>query len=111
MAEKKTTQTTSTTKSSSSSNTIFGWSLNKICFYTMGAVAVLYLVGMILSLCGLSLQIVGILQGIATAILISITAYLAWKFVRHKPAVWKVLYFVLLLVVLLGIILPLALGK
>ncbi len=120
MAEKKTTQSksssTKTTKSSSSSsssksssNTVFGWSLNKISFYTIGAVAILYLVSAILALCSVNLKVVSILQGFATAILICIAAYLAWKYVRNKATVWKVLYFVLLLVVILGIILPLVL--
>lgn len=83
------------------------WGLNKISFYTMGAVAILYLVGLILAACGVSLAIVGILQGIATAIMISIVACLGWKYVHAKPMVWKVLYAVFLLVVLLGIIIPL----
>lgn len=119
MTEKKTTQSkssnTKSTKTSSSSsttkssNSIFGWSLNKISFYTIGAVAVLYLVSAILALCSVNLKIVSILQGFATAILICIAAFLAWKYVRNKANVWKVLYFVLLLVVILGIILPLVL--
>lgn len=83
------------------------WGLNKISFWTIGAMAILYLVASILALCGVNLKVVQALQGFATAIAICIVAYLAWKYVRSKPTVWKVLYFVLLLVVLLGIILPL----
>lgn len=105
MAETNKSSSSSTKKSSSKSSSV--WGLNKISFYTMGAVAILYLIGLILAACGVSLAIVGILQGIATAIMISIVAYLGWKYVRSKPMVWKVLYFVLLLVVLLGIIIPL----
>ncbi|MBQ7977610.1 MAG: hypothetical protein IJ301_03380 [Clostridia bacterium] len=95
-------------KSSSSSSKKKSWSLNEICFYVIGAVAILYLLGVILAACGLG-AVVGWLQGVATAIMISIVAFLGWKFVASKPMVWKVLYVVFLLVVLIGIIIPLVL--
>ena len=97
MAEKK-----ETTKSRST-----GLGLNKFSFWCIGAMAILYLVATILSLCNINSKIVSALQGVATAIAICIVAVLAWRYVRYKQVVWKVLYFVLLLVVLLGIILPL----
>ncbi len=97
----------SSNNSKSSSNGNRMWSLNKISFWTIVAVAILYLVGMVLSACGVSLKVVGILQGIATAIMITVVTILAWKFVRNKQMVWKVLYIVCLLVVLIGIIIPL----
>ncbi len=93
--------------SSSKSTTKTVWGLNKISFWTIGAMAVLYLIASILALCGVNLKVVQALQGLATAFAIGIAAFLAWKYVKSKPTVWKVLYFVLLLVVLLGIILPL----
>ena len=99
MAEKKRTSTTT------KKTTV--WSLNKISFYTICAVAVLYLLAMIFSLVGLNSALVGIMQGIATAIMICIVAVLAWRYVSKKPTVWKVLYVVCLLVVLIGIIIPL----
>lgn len=98
MATKKTT----TTRSSNS-----GWGLNKISFYVLGAMAVLYLLTTVLSLLGVSLAIVGILQGLATAVAICIVAYIAWKYVAHKATIWKVLYVVFLLLVIAGIIIPL----
>ena len=106
----KSTSTQSHSTSSSSSRKSSGirtWGLNKISFWCIGAMAVLYLIASILALCGLNLKIVSVLQGLATAIAICIVAFLAWKYVRSKQTVWKVLYFVLLLVVLLGIVLPL----
>lgn len=106
----KSTSTQSHSTSSSSSKRSGGirtWGLNKISFWCIGAMAVLYLLASILALCGLNLKIVSVLQGLATAIAICIVAFLAWKYVRSKQTVWKVLYFVLLLVVLLGIVLPL----
>lgn len=106
------TQNTSTTKSQSSKSTrrsggMRAWGLNKLSFWCIGAMAILYLVASILALCGASLQIITALQGVATALAICIVAFLAWKYVRNKQTVWKVLYVVLLLVVLLGIVLPL----
>ncbi len=95
--------TTTTTKKSSF------WGLNKISFYTIGTAAVLYLVAAILALINASklATAVGVLQGFATAIMVSIVAVLAWKYARHKPTSWKVLYFVFLGLVILGIIIPL----
>ena len=111
MAEQKKTSSKSSssspkkTTSSSSRSTV--WGLNKISFWVIGAMAILYLVASILSLCGVNLKVVSALQGVATAMAICIAAVLAWRYVKNKQPVWKVLYFVLLLVVLLGIVLPL----
>jgi hypothetical protein len=103
-APAKTTKTTTTTHTSKSNNV---WGINKISFYTIGCVAVLYLISSVLSLFGVNLKVISALQGVATAIALSIVAVLAWRYVKHKQDVWKVLYFVLLLVVLIGVILPL----
>ena len=69
--------------------------------------AIFYLIASILSLCGITSKVIPALQGIATALGICIVAYVAWRYVKPKQTVWKVLYFVLLLVVILGIIIPL----
>ncbi len=103
MAEKKSTKTTKSTSTTKSS----GLTLNKFSLYTIIAVAVLYLVSMILSLCGVNFKIIAALQGVATAIMICIVAVLAWRYVSKKQAVWKVLYIVCLLVVIAGVIIPL----
>lgn len=100
MATKKTT--TKTTRSSNS-----GWGLNKISFYVLGAMAVLYILTTVLALLGVNIKVVGVLQGLATAVAICIVAYIAWKYVAHKATVWKVLYVVFLLLVIAGIIIPL----
>ena len=83
-------------------------SLNKIAFWLLVAAAVIYLVGIILSAVGLG-NITGYLQAVATAAMICVVAILAWRFVAHKQTVWIVLYFVVLLVVIAGIIIPLVL--
>ena len=110
MAETKKSSSSKSSSSSSSSKKSSFWGLNKISFYTIAAVAILYLVAMILSVCNVSSTAVNALQNIGMAIMTGIVAYLAWKYVRPKQTVWKVLYFVLLLVVLACIIVPLALG-
>ena len=102
-----TTKTQSTKSNKRSSGGIRTWGLNKISFWCIGAMAILYLIASILALVGCNLKVVAALQGLATAVAICIVAFLAWKYVRPKQTVWKVLYFVLLLVVLLGIIIPL----
>lgn len=104
MTEKKKSQTQSKSSSSRNHN---AWSLNKVSMYTICAAAILYLVSMILSLCGVNFKIVSALQNAATAIMIIIVSILAWRYVSKKQTVWKVLYFVCLLVVIAGIIVPL----
>lgn len=114
---KKTTNTTETKQTSSSSTSskkttrrssgIRTWGLNKISFWCIGAMAILYLVASILALCGVNFKVVSVLKDCATALAICIVAVLAWHYVAPKQTVWKVLYIVLLLVVLLGIVLPL----
>lgn len=119
MAEKKTTTKKATTKTSTAKKSETKsttkttrrnsgtWSLNKISFWCIGAMAILYLVASILALCGLTTKAIPALQGVATALAICLVACLAWRYVRNKQTVWKVLYIVLLLVVILGIIIPL----
>lgn len=97
MAEKK--------KTTKKSSTV--WSLNKVSMWTICGAAILYLVSMILSLCGVDFKIVNALQNLATAIMIIIVSILAWRYVSKKQTVWKVLYVVCLLVVIAGIIVPL----
>ena len=103
------TKKSSSSKSSSSSNSN-KWGLNKISFWVIVAVTIIYAVSLVLGACGINLVIVSALQGVATAIMITIVAILAWRYVRPKPAVWKVLYFICLLIVIAGIIVPLVMA-
>ena len=105
MANSSNNSSKSTKKQSSSSGS--KWGLNKVSFWLLVATAILYLVAMILAACNINFKVVSALQGVASALMICIVAYLAWKYVSKKPTVWKVLYVVVLLVVLVGIILPL----
>ena len=108
MATKKTTtKKSSSSSSSSSSSKRTVWGLNKISFWTIVAVTFLYAVSLVLAACNVNLKVVSALQGVATAIMIIIVAILAWRYVRPKPMVWKVLYIICLLIVIAGIIVPL----
>lgn len=95
------------TKNSSGSGM---WSLNKISFYTICAAAIIYLVSIILAAIGGKVaSIAFIFQNIASAFMICIVAVNAWRYVKSKPTIWKVLYFIVLLVIIVGIIIPLVL--
>ena len=108
MANSKSSKSKSS--SSSSSKKTF-WGLNKISFWTIVAVTILYAVALILSAINASslASAVKALQGIATAIMVIIVSILAWRYVRSKQMVWKVLYVICLLIVIAGIIVPLIL--
>ena len=84
-----------------------GLPVNKISFYMICITAVLYLVALILHFVGVNSSIVSVLRSIASAIMIILIAICAWRYVANKPTVWKVLYIVCLLVVIVGIIIPL----
>ena len=93
-------------------NTNSGFGLNKLSFFTIGAAAILYLVSAIFTLIDINslVTIARLLSGIATAIMVCIVSVLAWKYARHKTTAWKVLYFVFLAIVVLGIVIPLIKG-
>ena len=106
MATKKSSSTKSSqTKSSSSSK----WGLNKNSMYVLVAVALLYVVSLLLACFDVNLVVVSALQGVAAAIMVIIVSILAWRYVKPKQAVWKVLYIICLLLVIVGIIVPLVL--
>ncbi|MBO5304116.1 MAG: hypothetical protein J6A99_00435 [Clostridia bacterium] len=93
-------------KKSSSGTSI---TLNKVSFWTLTVTAILYLVALILGFFEISLVIISALKAVAAAVAICIVAVNAWRYVKGKSVVWKILYFVVLLVVLAGIVLPLVL--
>lgn len=104
-SNKSSSSSSSSSKSSSKRSNV--WGLNKISMYTIVAVAFLYAVSMVLALAGVSLKVVAVLQALATAIMIIIVSILAWRYVKAKPMVWKVLYVICLLLVIAGVIVPL----
>ncbi len=106
MATKKSSSTKSSQKKSSGSNK---WGLNKISMYVLVGVAILYVVSLLLACFDVNLIVVSALQGVAAAIMVIIVSILAWRYVKPKQAVWKVLYIICLLLVIVGIIVPLVL--
>ena len=107
---KKSSSSSSSSKSTSSKSTNrSSWGLNKISFWTIVAVTILYAISLVLTAIGTDvlMTVVRVLQGLATAIMICIVAILAWRYVRSKPVIWKVLYVICLLIVIAGIIIPL----
>lgn len=82
------------------------WSLRKVAFLTIVALGVLHLVSAFLALFNLQ-SIVSGLQAVASAIATSIVAVLSWSFASERNKQWKIIYFVCLAVVILGIIVPL----
>ncbi len=107
MAKKKSSSSSSKSSSSSSSNK---WGLNKVSFWVIVLVTILYAVALVLGAISIDLVIVSALQNVATAIMIILVAILAWRYVRPKPLVWKILYFICLLIVIAGIIVPLVMA-
>ena len=103
MATKKSSSTKTTNSNSRR------WGLNKVSMYILVAVALLYVVSLLLACFDVNLVVVSALQGVAAAAMIIIVSILAWRYVRNKQAVWKVLYILCLLLVLVGIVVPLVL--
>lgn len=83
-----------------------GPSLNKISFWLLVSAAVLYVLGIIFNFFSALKNFVTYLQAVATALMICVVAVLAWRYVANKPAVWKVLYFLVLVIALAGLIIP-----
>ena len=81
--------------------------INKVSFYVIAAVAGLYLISLIFALFGHHSLLIGVLQGIATAAMISIVAMHAWKYVKSKSKTWKIIFIVCLALVLVGVVIPL----
>ncbi len=81
-------------------------SLNKLSFWLMGIAAILYLLGLIFSFIPAVAGVFNLLLAVASALMLCVVAVLAWRYVANKEVVWKVLYFLILLVALVGLILP-----
>ena len=81
-------------------------STNKLAFFTICLIAIVYLVAMILHLVGVSSLAVVILQNVAAILLLVICGICGWNYVAGKATVYKVLYVVVILVILVGIIIP-----
>lgn len=82
------------------------WSLRKVAFLTIVALGVLHLISAFLALFNLQ-SIVSGLQAVASAIATAVVAVLSWSYAAERNKEWKIIYFICLTVVIVGIILPL----
>lgn len=108
-AEKKEPAKKTTTKSSSSSTHISNtsWSLSKISFVVIFAVAVLYLVNSLLAIFGVGLAFITAMQAVCSAMALAIVGIVGWSFVKNrKRNDLKAIYVIALIVVLVGIVIP-----
>lgn len=94
------------------SNNNGGWSLNKISFWAITIISLMYLVAGILRLVDANnlAAAANWIGAVATAVSMCIVAILAFRYVRHLPIVWMILYIIVLLILLVFIILPGALN-
>ena len=104
------TKKETTTKTSGGKHPLYldmqKWSLRKVAFLTIVALGVLHLVSGLLAIFDLQ-SIVSGLQAIASAIATAVVAVLSWSYAAERTKEWKIIYFVCLLVVVLGMIVPL----
>lgn len=84
-------------------------SLYEFSFWLLVAAAFLYVLSLIFNYIPVLKGVVYYLQGVAAAAMICVVAILAWRFVANKQAVWKVMYFLVLLIAIACIVLPLVL--
>ena len=87
------------------------WSINKVAFWALTVIALMYLVAGIFRMVKVDVlaAVADWVGAVAGAIAICLVAVLAFRYVRHKPVVWMVLYILVLLIVLVFIVLPIAL--
>ena len=78
-------------------------------FWVLVIAAVLYGVVALLSALGEGLNFLNWLQSIATACLLVVAIIEGWRFCKGKDFIYKLLYFICILLVLVGIVLPLVL--
>lgn len=110
-SENNSSNTTNTTETNKKNRSfpILNWGINQISFWLIVSTAVFYLVSMILHYAAVSSALVDTFQAIASAIMICVVAVLAFRYVKNKQIVWKILYAVTLFIVLVCIVLPILL--
>lgn len=91
-------------RNSSRSTTVTATSIVNICaFVALSLSALLYVVGGILNWCGFW-SVTNALNMIASYALLVAIAIPAWRFVRSKKQVWRVLYLIALIVYIFGVL-------
>lgn len=82
--------------------------LNKWSFWTICSIAFLCLLTMIFNFCNFKHVnvVVSALQSIALGIALILISFYAWRYVEKKQVVWKVLYFMVVIIALVCVIIP-----
>ena len=83
------------------------WSLSKVAFLVIIALAVLHLLSSLFAIFGIPTKIISSIQAIASGIATAIVAIVSWNYAKQRNKEWKIIYFVCLAVVILCIIVPL----
>lgn len=85
-----------------------GFQINKVSFYSAIVLGAYYLALIIVA----AVDMYGYLEeimwmGMAGALALAVFfAYIAWNFVAHKPAIYKIVYLFIIAIIAVGIILP-----
>lgn len=82
------------------------WSLNKVSFFVIFVVAVLYLINSLLAILQVNLTVIGSMQAVCSAVALGIVGFMGWNYIKHKADSLKITYIILLLLVFIGIIVP-----
>lgn len=88
------------------SNSSLSINLNSISFAVICLVAIILLVSAILTAVGVYPDVASILKEIAIVVSILLVALYAWNYVKTLNFGWKLSYFLCILVIVLGFILP-----
>ncbi len=105
--EKKTETKQEPTKKSSSINiSSTKWSLAKVAFVIIFAVAVLYLINSFFAIFGVGFKIIATMQAVCSALALALVGFVGWDYVKNKQDNIRVAYVVAMVVVLVGIIIP-----
>ena len=83
------------------------WSLSKVAFLVIIALAVLHLLSSLFAIFGIPTKIISSIQAIASGIATAIVAIVSWNYAKQRNKEWKIIYFICLAIVVLCIIVPL----
>lgn len=101
-AKKETKKTSSSTHISNGN-----WSLSKVSFVIILAVAVLYLISSVFAILGISAGFVTAMQAVCSAAALAVVGFIGWNYVKNrKRDDLKVIYIIALILVLVGIVIP-----
>ena len=83
--------------------------INKLSFFTIAAVSLLYLTAAILSILKVDIpyfDLVTLFQSIAIFIAMGSISVLAWKYAKSRSFIFKLMYFVFMIIVTVTIFIP-----